>query len=199
LAPRVAACYGPPMRRSWLVVPMAALLTAGLLMPACATDANDVTGCRQLEDARCVRAQSCGIDLQTPLHAGSSADDAVEACQLFYQDACLHGLLTTVPPVPKLFQNCLDKIQSPTSSCNYVINPQSEPECSWLIPPDAGVDAGTDVGTPDVIVIVVDEYPDATISDGAADALAACYDACNSMCTGDGDCVTACEAECQSQ
>lgn len=180
---------------------MAALLTAGLLMPACATDANDVTGCRQLEYARCARAQTCGIDLQTPLHEGTSIADGVEACQLFYQDACLHGLLTTVTPTTAQLDGCLNMINNPKSSCNYVVNPQSEPECSWLNPPDAGVDASdasTDVAVaPEVIVVYV--YPDATISDGAADALAACYDACNSMCTGDGDCVTACETECQSQ
>lgn len=187
------------MRRHWIAVPMAALLTACLLMPSCATDANDVTGCRQLEDARCVRAQSCGIDLGTPLHEGRSAADAVEACQLFYQDACLHGLATTVTPVPKLFQNCLDKISDPTSSCDYVINPQSEPECSWLSPPDAGVDAldaSTDVAvSPEVIVVYI--YPDATT--GVDSALEDCYAACTSMNVDDPLGQQACETQCQSQ
>jgi hypothetical protein len=177
---------------------MAALLTAGLLMPACATDANDVTACRQLEDARCTRAVSCGIDLQTPLHAGGSASDAITSCQLFYQDACLHGLATTVTPTTDQLGACLNMIMKPTSSCNYVVNPQSEPECSWLLPPDAGVDASdasTDVAvSPEVIVVYV--YPDATISDGAAEA-ADCVNECEgATCPGD---ESACYDECMMQ
>jgi hypothetical protein len=180
------------MRHSWLVVPMVALMATGLLMPACITPGNDVDGCRQLEDARCVRAQSCGLDLQGLLPIGSSPADAVTACQLFYQDACLHGLVTPVPVNSDNFNGCLNAIKDPTSRCNYVVNPASEPECSWLNPPDAGVDASdgsTDATvTPDVIVVYV--YPDAAV-DSAVDA-SLCNLDCESTCEGDSNCITNC-------
>jgi hypothetical protein len=176
------------------------LMTLGagsLLVPACATDANDVTGCRELEYARCDRAMSCGIDLQGTLPIGSTPEDAITACQLFYQDACLHGFATTITIDTRTqFTPCLNAITS--GDCNTVVNPQSNSACAWLVPPDAGVDAGVDVdtGVPDVIVINV--YPDATVSDGAADALAACYQSCDDMCaTGDSPCIDSCETGCQ--
>ena len=88
------------MRRGfrWLGFALAGGLSATLALAivACGNGANDVTGCRQLEDARCARAKECGLDLQSLLPPGSSDADYVVACQEFYYDACLHGFATPI-------------------------------------------------------------------------------------------------------
>jgi hypothetical protein len=164
---------------------------ATLLMLACGNGANDVTGCRQLEDARCSRAMECGVDLGLPLHAGGSAADAVTACQEFYQDACLHGFATTINITGNDLPGCLKAIT--TGSCDAVVNPQRQPACSWLIPPDAGVDAGVDTGTPDVVVIVIQPVPDAEADTG----LESCEATCDMTCEGDPNCIDNCATTCE--
>jgi hypothetical protein len=179
---------------------MAALLslgTAALFVPACATDANDVTGCRQLEFARCARATECGLDLQGLLPTGSSEADQVTACQLFYQDACLHGLVTTAAVTSKQVSNCVAEISADGGDCNYVVNPQSAPECVWLIPPDAGTDAADgDVVTSTADVTVMYVYPDATVSDAPDEATTSCLSECESECVDSPTCLEGCPTMC---
>ncbi len=49
------------------------------LAGSCGTDASGVSECREIEDARCTAAASCGFP-------------DVEQCQRYYRDHCLHGL-----------------------------------------------------------------------------------------------------------
>jgi len=179
------------MRRSWLGLALAGAVATLLGVVACGNDANSLTACRELEDARCERAQACGIDLSFPLHTGSSAQDNITACQLFYQDACLHGLVTTVTPTNAQITSCLKTIQ--TGSCTAVIDPQSEATCAWLNPPDAGVDAGVDASkdaatTVDVTVVVV------VVDSGTSGdtSTSTCNTTCESQCVGDPVCINAC-------
>jgi len=187
LAPPPAVCYAPiSMHRPLLGSAFAVAIAACLAAVACGNGANDPAGCQVLENERCVRAQACGIDLSFPLHNGSSPQDNVNACQLYYQDACLHGFATSVNVTSKEVTACVAAIK--TGDCNAVLNPQNVPACSFLNPPDAGVDAGVDSGAqPDVIVIVV--TPDATTSTGDAST---CDPTCESQCVGDPNCITLC-------
>jgi hypothetical protein len=188
------------MRHSCFGFAVGLVSAAGLMtVIACGNGANDVAACRQLEDARCVRAQSCGIDLAYPLHSGSSPEDNIAACQLFYQDACLHGLTTWNPVTSKEVTSCLKAIQT-DPDCNTVVNPQTNAACAWLYPPDAGTDSGTDstasdATTKDVTVVVTVE---ASTDSGTDSALAACYANCFSECVGNGACQDSCEEGCQS-
>ncbi len=143
-----------------------------------------------------MRAQSCGIDMSFPLHSGDSPADNITACQLFYQDACLHGLVTPIAPTSAQVNACLYAIQK--GDCNAVVNPQNNSACAWLNPPDAGmeagVDASTDSTTVDVVVVPVDSAvpPDT----GADSGIQSCINACYSTCVGDLACQDSCEAEC---
>ena len=186
------------MRRTWIGLALAAAVLAGLPLAACGSDGNGVGTCQQLESARCVYAQKCGLDLSFPLHSGSSPEDAVQACQLFYQDACLHGFVTSINLTPTStmndVQNCLNAINNPKNNCNVVLNPQTFPACMWLNPPDSGVDASD--ALPDTFVVVVDTgtvIPDAAIDTG----IQSCIDACDSMCVDNATCQEDCEADCE--
>jgi len=172
------------------------LLAGGISIFAC-TDANDVAGCRELEDARCERAVSCGIDLEYPLHTGDTAADAVTSCKLFYEDACLHGLVTSInlsaAPNTGDLAACYSAIVS--GDCDYVVNPQLAPGCAWLNPPDAGIDAGVDaavetsVATSTATVVVS--------ADGGVDAAYAdCVGTCDMMCDDDETCIDQCPEGC---
>jgi hypothetical protein len=113
---------------------MAFGLAAGgalLLFGACGTSAVDVQACRTIEEARCERAQACGISLATPVHDGNNVD----FCIRFYDDQCLHGLVTQQVPGTTAVNACVADINK---SCTYVINPQASTNCSFLIP---GLDA----------------------------------------------------------
>jgi hypothetical protein len=177
-----------------VVLASAVAFAAAAHVTACGNGANDVAGCQELENARCARATECGIDLGLPLH--DSNIDAVTACQLYYQDACLHGFVTTVAITSEELGNCEKAIS--VGNCNAVLNPQTVPACSWLNPPDAGsdvVDAATsaDVATttPDVgAVTVVDSGAD------TGDAFGACYAQCTPGCVDDPNCLQECEANC---
>jgi hypothetical protein len=119
----------------------------------CGTDAKGVDDCRDIEEARCTAAKSCGL-----------VDD-VDACQRFYRDQCLHGLAVS-PPSSTVIKACIATIRNagtcamgdvatnlsdctpaPSSgapraktACDLVINPEWAEECSFLAP---GQDAGT--------------------------------------------------------
>jgi len=75
---------------SVLSVASAALLSAVCAFTlvsasGCGPDAKGVEACREIEQARCTAAKSCGI-----------VDDVVE-CQRFYRDQCLHGMAVATP------------------------------------------------------------------------------------------------------
>jgi hypothetical protein len=173
----------------------AVAFAAAAHMTACGNGANDVAGCQELENARCARATECGIDLGLPLH--DSNIDAVTSCQLYYQDACLHGFVTTVAVIQTEVDACKGAINA---SCSAVLEPQLSPQCSWLNPPDAGSDAHdaatvTDVtvSVPDVVVVTSNDA-----GDGAA-AFMSCVSQCVSMdCdTGDSLCEDMCTMNCE--
>src|SRR4051812_33957863 len=89
-----------PSRRMSVGVPvLAALLALGLTTAlACGTEPVGVEACRRIETARCENAFSCGIDLSKPVHRGDTPSLDVGACKRYYEDACLHGLVTTEDP-----------------------------------------------------------------------------------------------------
>jgi hypothetical protein len=182
------------MRRAWFGVTVAAVLTGGILVvAACNNGANGVDACRQLETARCQRAMGCGIDIQSfPV---ATSGDPVEACELFYDDACLHGLVTTASFTNNQLTECTQAIED--GGCNTVVTPQSNSLCAWLIPPDAGpdaTDATADVTTTvDVVVTVDSTLP---VGDAGVDASAyeECEQACEDQCVDDPNCQSNCEA-----
>ncbi len=188
------------MRRTWIGVALASVIAASITVIACNNGANDPAGCRQIEDERCARAPECGLDPGFPLHAGSSDQDFVTACQLFYYDACLHGFVTTATITSTELDNCTSAIHR--GNCDAVINPQLLQECSWLNPVDAGVDAADDAdATSTGATTTIIETTTATTAEsdaGEDSGLASCYAGCNSTCEGDTACVSACEAQCQS-
>jgi hypothetical protein len=118
----------------------------------CGTDAKGVDDCRDIEEARCTAAKSCGL-----------VDD-VDACQRFYRDQCLHGLAVSLPS-STVIKVCIATIKNagtcamgdavtdlsdcapaPSNSapkaktaCDLVTNPEWSEECSFLAP---GEDAG---------------------------------------------------------
>jgi hypothetical protein len=118
---------------------------AGVLVMAsgCATGADGVDACKQIEEARCKLAPACGIALQPPY---STAGTDVDACIRYYDIACLHGLEVGNPGTTTV-NACVAAI----TDCATVVAPQNNPACAWLspVPIDAGedtpvVDAGTD-------------------------------------------------------
>jgi hypothetical protein len=139
--------------RIWIRVACVGFLAAGVasLALACGTDAVGVSACRSIETARCEAAPACGISLALPVHIG----DDVSACVRFYNDQCLHGLVTQSTPSTVAVNACVAAIQAAgalaakknTSAClNTVQNPQNTAACAFLNPgPDASVeDAGED-------------------------------------------------------
>jgi hypothetical protein len=183
------------MRRVIALVSVVTVVGIVVSVVACGATANDVAACRQIESARCVQAGAMNcLDLSYPIHEGNSTADNVTACQLFYNDACLHGFVTTAALSTNKVNGCLKAINTATS-CEVILEPQTSPECAWLIPPDAGVDAGvdaSDAGIDQYVVVTV--LPDSGVDTG----LAACYEACDSTCAGDTGCITECESECQN-
>ena len=119
-------------------------LVAGVV--ACGHDPVGVDACRQIETARCENANSCGIDLTMPVHRGDSPSLDVGACKRYYDDACLHGFVTSESPDPGKVQDCVNVINDPNTSCDVVLAPEKSPACSFLIPPAPApaVDAATD-------------------------------------------------------
>ena len=121
--------------RSGLAVVLASVFAVAA--SACGTDADGVTACKQIELARCMLAPSCGITLQPPYH---SAGTDVDGCIRYYDIACLHGL--EVPdPGPTVVRGCVNAIAN--GSCATVSAPETNPMCSWLVPPSSTTDAGS--------------------------------------------------------
>jgi len=114
----------------------------------CGTDAKGVDDCRDIEEARCSAAKTCGV-----------VSD-VAACQRFYRDQCLHGLSVSSPGavivkacvatisaagmcamqgVDTLLSDCADPTLStsaPTAqtACEIVTNPEKANPCAFLMP-----------------------------------------------------------------
>lgn len=108
-----------------------------LAAPACGTDAQGVGDCREVEQARCAAAASCGI-----------VDD-VGSCQRFYRDHCLHGTTTASPGAPAV-DDCAQAIlaagdcagneelcvapMTSTNACSLILKPELLTECRFLSP-----------------------------------------------------------------
>jgi hypothetical protein len=100
---------------------------------ACGTEAVGVDACRRIEKVRCESAQACGIDLERPVHEGDSPEKNVAACIRYYDDQCLHGLVTPKEPGPQAVDACVDAIIN--GDCTVVKSPESHPSCRFLVPP----------------------------------------------------------------
>lgn len=153
-SPRVASTG----RRAAMLVLLA--LASGVVVSsaACGTEPVGVEACKKIERVRCESAQACGIDLGRPLHSGNSPESNVAACIRYYDDQCLHGLVTTKEPSPQAVDACVDAII--TGDCSVVREPETNEACSFLVPP---------APPPAPVVDASDEASDAETADGAAD------------------------------
>lgn len=141
------------LRRAYVRAVIAAVVTLGLAGAlACGTDPVGVDTCRKIETARCQNAKSCGISLASPVHRrdGNTPEKQdqqdVGACIRFYDDACLHGLVTTTDPGAVNAQACVDAINNATD-CDVVKNPEKHPACAFLLPPAAPAATVAEAGT----------------------------------------------------
>ena len=98
-------------------------------LAACGTDSVGVDACRRVEEARRKRAPSCNVSLTVPPHEGAPGSD-VDACVLYYRDACLHGLSRTVDPSNAEVDACIARIENGT--CEATVTPALTNECAWL-------------------------------------------------------------------
>jgi hypothetical protein len=119
-----------------------ALLLAGPVVlgvvDGCGSDAVDVDGCKQIEEARCRKAPACGIPLEPPYF--TSGTD-VDSCIRGYDIACLHGLAVS-DPGPSAVSACVAAIRADTNQkdggCKVVMEPQTDTAaCGWLVPPSS--------------------------------------------------------------
>ncbi len=124
----------------------------------CGTDAQGIDECRNIEQARCAAAKSCGLI--------GAAD--VPECQRFYRDQCLHGLPVPAPGSNKVKaawrrfkppQACAEAAgaDAPLSQCSPAVSleatgvdtacgivkePEKAVECSFLTPSADGGGGG---------------------------------------------------------
>ncbi len=133
---------------------------AAAVASACSNDAVGVQACREIETARCEAAPACPsapFDLSSPAPAG----DPVAACVRYYNDACLHGIGTTVTPGNAAVSSCVAVIvaagkaaasqRDSGAACNiiaYPWNPAYTTACEFLTA-DAGVAVVPDAATDD--------------------------------------------------
>ena len=125
--------------RRWSALALALAVTS-VAASGCGTDAVDVDGCRQIEEARCKQAPACGITLSIPNY--TSGTD-VDACIRFYDDACLHGL-AVADPGPTAVSACVAAIDNTAtpSHCDVVKSPQTDTvACGWLVSVTVATDA----------------------------------------------------------
>ena len=127
----------PSLRRLPVFAAGGALIFAGIAI-ACGSDAVGVDACKQIEDARCMRAPACDIDISDPLHRTGTD---VSSCIRYYDTACQHGVDLTTAPSTTEVNACVAAVTN--GACSVVTTPESDPGCSWLIVvvADAGVDA----------------------------------------------------------
>ncbi len=140
-----------------VVLTIAGIALAGATsLVACGTNAIGVDACRRVEEARCKRAEGCGVSLASPPHVGAPGTD-VDACIAYYRDACLHGLVRVAEPSTVEVNACVTRIESGT--CEATVTPTLAPECAWLgtelgdaaadAEASAAVDASTDDASPE--------------------------------------------------
>ncbi len=134
-----AAKFSRPQRLSRKLARRAVLVSLAALagiacVTACANEQTGIEACRAIEGARCENARSCGIDLTSPVHRGTSPSDDVGGCKRYYQDACLHGFAAPKDPGGVAVQVCVDAINQATD-CEIVKAPEKSPACSFLVPP----------------------------------------------------------------
>lgn len=120
-------------RRAGVITVITALLFAIATSVACGTEAVGVDACRRIEKVRCESAQACGIDLGKPVHEGNTPEKNVAACVRYYDDQCLHGLVTPKEPGPQAVDACVNAIIN--GDCTIVKSPESHPDCRFLVPP----------------------------------------------------------------
>jgi hypothetical protein len=119
---------------------LALVLAGSGVVGGCGTDAVDVDGCKQIEEARCRQAPACGMKIEPPYF--TSGND-VDSCIRYYDVACLHGLDVS-DPGPSAVSACVAAIQADTKSkddCVVVKQPQVALACGWLVPPASTPDA----------------------------------------------------------
>ena len=135
--PRVSSL----LRRLPLIAAWGAMILTGVVI-ACGNSAVGVDACKSIEDARCHRAPDCDIDISDPLHRTGTD---VSSCIRYYDTACLHGVDLTTAPSQTEVNACVAAVDN--GACSVVSAPETDPACSWLIPPaaaDAGPDADAD-------------------------------------------------------
>lgn len=143
------------MLRSLSASLLSAAVTFSLVTASgCGTQALGVDDCRAIEEARCHAAEPCGL-----------VDDAA-ACQRFYRDHCLHGLMSE-PSDGASVEECVHAIEAAgrcasrnpesllsecgdepipeaqpgaQSACEVVAHPERTRECAFLTntPPNSG-------------------------------------------------------------
>ena len=77
------------------------------------------------------------------------------ACVRYYNDACLHGLETSVAPSNVAVNQCVAAIQAAgkaaakgdAGACATIVSPQNVAACAFLTPVDSGTPAVADTGT----------------------------------------------------
>lgn len=120
--------------RRWLVTLALAIALALLTVAGCGSSATDVGGCKQIEEARCAYAAAhCtsgdgAIQLTPPYYTNGTAQ---QACDRYYDTACLNGLEVSPPNGQTSVTDCVNAI----TSCALVETPWNAPACAWLIPP----------------------------------------------------------------
>ena len=102
--------------------------------------------CQTIEHARCKWIVQCYGDaaggnygLPTPRSGQTTTSSAVDDCMRYYDDACMHGMVTNVPPTDNEVSTCVAAINGATD-CTIILNPETSAACTFLTF-DAGVDA----------------------------------------------------------
>ncbi len=128
--------------RSHFTSVSAVAVVVGLIV-ACGTSPVAVDSCRQVEATRCQWATACGIRLDVPVRRADGTN-GVDDCIRYYNDACLHGIVSATDPGQTATEACVKAINE--GDCNIVKNPEKSPACAWLLVGPAA-DAGADVAT----------------------------------------------------
>lgn len=125
------------------VVAVCGVVVCGVI--ACG-NAVGTDACQTIEHARCKWIVQCYGDaaggnygLPTPRSGQTTTSTPVDDCMRFYDDACLHGMVTNVPPTDNEVKTCVDAIDNATD-CTIIKNPETSAACTFLTF-DAGVDA----------------------------------------------------------
>jgi|SRR4051812_36044707 hypothetical protein len=158
--------------RSLSATVLSAAATFSLVTASCGTSAVGVDDCRDIEQARCRAGASC-LDSK-----GHPLIDDVPACERYYRDHCLHGLLTKPPSRASVsacveviegagrcasadpdsaLVDCAETVPAPqrnlTRACDVFAHPELATECAFLTdePNDgaAGQGAGGQSSTDD--------------------------------------------------